>query len=271
MTARGSLWAVGVGIKAPSQATIEAVGEIKRADKVFSLLADPVSEYWIYTLNPSVESLGSLYAVGKERRETYSDMVELIVDTVKTDKRVCCVAYGHPGVFAYPLHESIRRLRADGYTAQMLAGVSAEDCLFAEVGFDPAAAGCRSFEATDFLIRGRQLDPTTDLVLWQVGVIGEAGYKQDYRAWNREGLAILAERLLEAYGPDHEVVLFEAARLPLCESTVLRVPLAGLADADVGAMSTLYVPASTKPKLDREMMRRLGLMAPAQPVAPIES
>ena len=49
----------------------------------------------------------------------------------------------------------------EGFNAQMLAGISAEDCLFADLGLDPGKNGCQSFEATDFLIRRRQFEPTS--------------------------------------------------------------------------------------------------------------
>jgi hypothetical protein len=57
-------------------------------------------------------------------------------------RNVLCVAlYGHPGVFACVGHEAIERARAEGIDAQMLPGISAEDCLFAELGVDPAVGG----------------------------------------------------------------------------------------------------------------------------------
>jgi hypothetical protein len=36
----------------------------------------------------------------------------------------------------------------------MLPAISAEDCLFADLGVDPADHGCPSYEATDFLVHG---------------------------------------------------------------------------------------------------------------------
>ena len=96
----------------------------------------------------------------------------------------------------------------------MLPGISAEDCLFADLEIDPARQGLRSYEATDFLISGRPVDPTSGLVLWQVGAIGVATF---YRraVWRTEGLAPLVETLLDHYPADHEVILYTAATLPV--------------------------------------------------------
>ena len=54
-------------------------------------------------------------------------------------------------VFVQPSHESIAIARLEGFSARMLPGISAEDCLFADIGLDPGKDGCQSFEATDFL------------------------------------------------------------------------------------------------------------------------
>lgn len=256
---RGSLAVVGIGIRAPAQTTLEASARIRYADKVYTLVANPVAEYWIRSLNTNAETLNDLYAVGKERRQTYREMVERIVGAVRENLRVCAVSYGHPGVFAYPFHAAVAQLRAESYAAEMLAGVSAEDCLFAELGVDPAIAGCRSYEATDFLIYRRGTDPASALILWQIGVIAVSGYVQDEHAWNPDGLKVLAETLLETYPPSHEVIVYEAARLPVCESTIARIPLERLADAPITVMSTLYVPPMSKPKVDQTMLRRLGI------------
>jgi uncharacterized protein YabN with tetrapyrrole methylase and pyrophosphatase domain len=258
--ARGSLTAVGIGIRAPAQATLEASAAIEHADKVFCIVADPLAEYWVRKLNQNAESFGPLYAVGKPRMETYREMVERITDTVRSDLRTCAVCYGHPGVFAYPLHESIRILRGEGYEARMLAGISAEDCLFADLGIDPAVSGCRTYEATEFLVHKRHHDPTTGLTLWQIGSIAETSYCDSDSAWNPEGLAVLTERLLEAYRPEHEVFVYEAARLPFCDPTIARVQLRDLPTTPMGLLSTLYVPPMEKPKVDKATARRLGML-----------
>ncbi|MBV9646784.1 MAG: hypothetical protein JO043_04900 [Candidatus Eremiobacteraeota bacterium] len=265
---RGALWAVGIGIRAPSQATLEASERIKRSDMVFSLVADPLAEYWIRSLNPTTESLAHFYARGKARRQTYREMVERIMDAVRRDLRVCVVAYGHPGIVAYPLHEALRRAHAEGFPAEMLPGVSAENCLFAELGIDPAVAGWHCYEATEFLVHRRTMDPSSNLVLWQVGGIAVSDSRTETQAWNRDGIVALTERLLEAYRPQHEVVVYEAASLPVCRSTVERVALQRLPDAPIRVMATLYVPPMTRASLDETMMRRLGItQKPRAPAA----
>ena len=109
---------------------------------------------------------------------TYQEIVEYILSYVRKGNKVCVAFYGHPGVFVFPSHEAIKRARNEGYRAEMLPGISAEDCLYSDIGIDPGADGCQCFESTDFLSYRRKFDPSVGLVLWQIAVIGELGSAQ---------------------------------------------------------------------------------------------
>ena len=59
--------------------------------------------------------------------------------------------YGHPGIFAWSPHKVIKVARAEGYQAHMEPGISAEDCLYADLGIDPGRCGCQHYEASQLL------------------------------------------------------------------------------------------------------------------------
>lgn len=82
------------------------------------------------------------------------------------------IFYGHPGIFVNPSHRAIAIAREEGFEARMLPGVSAEDYMFADLGFDPATFGCAAYEASGLIYRGRRLDPTINNIIWQVGGVG---------------------------------------------------------------------------------------------------
>jgi hypothetical protein len=238
--------------------TPEALGAIRHADRLFFLLADPLTRQWLADLVGAGENLSDAYAEGKSRHRTYDEIADRLVRAVRRGGRVVAVFYGHPGVFAYPGHEAIRRTRAEGFEARMLPGVSAEDCLFAELGVDPGAAGCQSFEATDFLLRRRRFDPSSTLLLWQIAAIGVEDARTS-ELWNPDGVGILTEVLRETYPARHEVVVFEARTLPIVPSRVIHTALRDLPAASVTLASTLYVPPLGERRVDRRMARRLGL------------
>src|SRR5262249_23527725 len=159
--------------------------------------------------------------------------------------------------FVYPSHRAIELARMEGFQASMSPAVSAEDCLFADLGVDPASAGCQSYEATNFLIRQRLIDPYASLVLWQIGVIGDRGVR-DPETYNREGIDALIETLSQIYGPNHSSIVYLAAEWPIGASYIQPIPLARLHDAEITPLSTLYVPPKPQPPLDEEMIRRLN-------------
>jgi hypothetical protein len=142
----------------------------------------------------------------------------------------------------------------------MLPAVSALDCLFADLGIDPADTGLQSYEATEFLVHRRTPDPSAALVLWQMSVIGQEGATADPSG---RGLSILADYLGGWYPADHEVVLYEASPYSIASPAIQRLSLVELGEAQPSAMATLYVPPARAPRASAEMLERLGL-APAE-------
>ena len=248
---------MGTGIRSVGQLTIESIACMRNAEKMFYGVSDPIAESLILRLNPSAESLQKYYVDGKSRLQTYKDMVDHILESVRNGNRTCAAFYGHPGVFVLPSHEAIRQARSEGYEARMLPGISAEDCLFADLGVDPANSGCQSYEATDFVMHQRKLDPSCSVIIWQIAVTGhwifqEAGY-------SNSGLPLLLEKLSGYYRPDHRVFVYEAAVFPGCEPVIRPVMLGQLPEVPLTSASTLYIPPANAAIPDRNMWLRLGL------------
>jgi hypothetical protein len=253
---RGTLTIVGTGIQVNMQTTPEARAAIEQAEQVLYLVANRSAGYWISQLNPTAQSLEHLYEPGKNRFIAYQAIVDRILVYLHQDLRVCVVFYGHPGVFVYSSHEAIRRARDAGFPARMLPGISAEDCLFADLCVDAGISGHQSFEATDFLAYQRRFDPYSALILWQIGAIGNLTHQRRYEP---RGLDLLLEVLQPHYGLDYEIVIYEAAAYPISEPRIERLSLADLVGAHVTPISTLYVPPRAAPAPDPMMLKRLGI------------
>jgi uncharacterized protein YabN with tetrapyrrole methylase and pyrophosphatase domain len=251
----GSLTVVGTGIRL-SQMSMEARLALKSADKVLYSVADAVTEKAIKKLNRTAESLQPFYGPDKYCLVTYREMVQRILLFVRKRLDVCVAFYGHPGVFVYASHEAIRRARLEGFTGRMLPATSSEDCMFADLGIDPATCGCQSFEATDFLIRRRKFDPCSHLILWQIGHIGNwKPEKQDCS----KNLRTLVDVLREHYDAKHKTVLYQAAQYGSCDPLIQRVPLARIPDAPITPVTTLYVPPKGHAAIDYAMIDCLGI------------
>jgi uncharacterized protein YabN with tetrapyrrole methylase and pyrophosphatase domain len=239
--------------------TREARLLLENADVVLSVVAEPGMQAVLEELNPKTRSLHDFYELGESRAEAYQAMAEEILREVREGKNVVAAFYGHPGVFVAPSHEAIRMARAEGFKASMLPGISAEDCLFADLGVDPARFGCQSYEATDFLVHRRRVDPSAALVLWQIGTVGSVVASATTQP---TGLPVLVEVLLEHYPPEHEVTVYEASPYPGFDPLVRTVALGELSAEHVTALSTLYVPPREQASLDLTMLDRLGLPRP---------
>ena len=220
------------------------------------VVSDAAAAVWLESLNPSSRSLSDLYRPGVPRRRIYDEMVTEILAAVRGGARVCAVFYGHPGVYVNPSHEAVRRARDEGFEARMLPAVSAEDCLFADLGVDPGESGWQSWDATSFLLGGYRPDPTAALVLWQVDGIGKLDWSLEP---DPRGLQALATVLEELYPQSHELVFYRASIYPILDGEAVRVPLRDLAALGSPPAPTLYVPPLPPRPIDTEMAARIGV------------
>lgn len=230
---------------------------MQRAEKVFYLVLEPATEAWIQRLNPSAVTLDDCYSERKPRQKTYREMTDRIISAVRDGLQVCAVFYGHPGVLVDASHDAIRRARREGFSAHMLPGVSSEGSLFADLGVDPGDSGSQSFEATNFLMFRRRFDPTSALILWQVGVLGEPSIRIGMTC-RPERLQVLTDVLRRHYPERHPVVLYEAAQFPMCDPVIKRISLANLPQQTVWPMTTLYVPPKPSRVEDPRVLRWLN-------------
>ncbi len=230
---------VGSGIQLGRHLSPRCLSEIEQADRLF-VLTDGAASAMLAGLRPDLIDLRVYYAPGKDRRQTYRDMDSAIMTEVRAGKRVCAVFYGHPGVFADVPHAVIRKAREAGFSARMEPGISSEACLYADLGIDPGRSGVQSIEATQFLLEDRQIDTRSLLLLWQVALTGDIACTRFHAV--PEELEKLVQRLLLDYPADHEVILYEAARLSVEPFRAEYMALHQLPSARYEEYTTLVIP-----------------------------
>ncbi|TQV77566.1 hypothetical protein FLL45_02690 [Aliikangiella marina] len=235
--------------------TPAAKDHILNADVCFLAASDSLVELWIKELHPNVRSLQSYYASNKSRKDTYREMIEVVLSEVFAGKRVCGIFYGHPGVFAYAPHEIVKRIRAKGGKAIMEPGISAEDCLIADLGLDPGKYGCQQFEASQFLFYDRMIDPSATLILWQIALVGDLSFGCE--ATSSQCRQVLLEELYKIYPENHKVTLYEAMTLPIGEPRIDVIPLSSLVDVKLNDYTTLVVPPLSKMKRNIKIIEKL--------------
>ena len=258
-TAKGSLACVGIGMTLGSHLSARTRSYIEQADVVFVLVSDDLIELWLQGMNADVRSLQPYYREGKSRLQTYRQMMDAILAEVRGGKRVCGAFYGHPGVFAWLPHRAIETARREGFSAHMEPGISSEDCLYADLGIDPGARGCQHYEASQFMLYRRCIDPSAWLILWQIGIAGDQTLKRF--ATGEAHRQVLVDVLTRHYPLDHEVIVYRAATLPFQSPRIERLPLGALPGAEVGMADTLAVPPARALEADHEVRTRLAALA----------
>lgn len=275
---RGSLIILGSGIQGVGF-TIESDAYLRAADKVFYCVSNPPTQVWLHQVRPDAYDLYVLYDDTKPRFNTYMQMSEAMLHYVRKGQRVVGVYYGHPGIFVLSTHRAIAIAKREGHEAVMKPGISALDCLCADLGVDPAYPGMQTFEASEALLRKRKLDTSVHVVLWQVGLIGEQGYRR--KGFINDKFPILVEYLQEYYGEHYEVTHYIAARHATFEPTIVVHKLSEMLDPRVRAtftgISTFYIAPKDAAQTDAEMAARLGFvtgprqklskLAPKRPIA----
>jgi hypothetical protein len=185
-------------------------------------------------------------------------MVDAMMTEVRAGQQVCGAFYGHPGVFACVPHQAIEIARREGFSAHMEPGVSAEDCLYADLGIDPGEYGCQHYEASQLMFYRRRLDTSAYLILWQPGVAGDrsltrfstgAAYRQ-----------VLVDVLARDYDLNHEVILYKAVTLPLGRPRIDRLALREVPAADIDMHATLVLPPARILEPDLQVRERLAAL-----------
>lgn len=260
---KGSLVVVGTGILTPAHLSQEAIGRIKTADVVYLLVPDPLGVSTIKGFNSNIINLADLYfdpasdKNGNNRQQAYDLMVAAVLDGVRQGQKVCAVFYGHPGVFVYPSHKSLEVAADEGFKVKMLPAISAEDCLFADLGIDPGDSGCQAYEASQYLFYQHKINPHSPMILWQIGVVGDETLTKFEPGEN--GVAMLTERLLETYPSSHLVTLYEATTLPIKPVRIETVSISELVKSEINAITTLFIPSLSEPKLNKEFCNRWNI------------
>jgi precorrin-6B methylase 1 len=269
---RRKLVCVGTGMRMAGQVTPLAQSYIETADVVVSAVPNIFTRNWIQGIAREFICVLGYYSdcdvEGKNRRDTYRRMADTILDQVRAGKTVCAAFYGHPGIFACISHMAIKDARAEGYSAEMLPGVSAEDCLVADLGLDPGRTGMQSMETTQFMIYERRIDPSALLILWQPFLAGELTLKRFETTPAR--LQVLVDKLARDYPLDHAVILYEAATHPLEKTRMDTILLRDLPSASLQGATTLVIKPAYPLKRDQAIVDQLNAL-PETPMAVMQA
>ena len=253
------VYVAGLGVRNVDQLTQETEQAIRGSQEVLyvdtGIATQELLERWCPRVTPLY--LAS-YVEGGNRVNAYQIMAARVVDAAMRRPPVTFAMHGHPIVGAYAPFLIRDMAGLLGLNVQVLPGVSALDCLFAELTVDPCVLGMQMVEATDLLLRRRPLQPDVPALIWQIGNL-ETRLHSD-RVSRPERFERFTRHLLQFYPADHEVTAVYCSPHPLVPTVKLRFALGAMADHahKLHAGFTLYVPpSSVGPIQDLELLRLL--------------
>ena len=232
---------VGTGIKTISHITEEAKGYIVSCDKVLYLLNEPLLESYIKKIAKNSQSLDPVYFQSQSREDAYKNIANKIHTEMESVNSLCVILYGHPCVFATPGLLALSEFEInDDVDITVCAAVSAQDCLYADLRFDPADGGVQTFDATEYLLYDKLIDTYSHVVIYQIGMVGNLGLPTN--SVNMEAINFIKKKLIGLYNKNKKAIIYESALYPSTKPRISEFNLDKLEKQNLTTISTLYIP-----------------------------
>jgi hypothetical protein len=248
------LYIVGLGIRGTEQITPEAGAALRACRKVyFGAEQRGIAEY-LQRYGCEVEDLYALAEPGASRPATYQRMADKVLQAARERPPVGFAVYGHPMILVLPTRLIRQQAPELGLSVKVIPGVSALDCLLADLGFDPCERGLIQYEATYALLYQPPLDPAAACLLWQAGMAETVLYDLGVSRPGR--FRRLSDYLARFHPGGHRVALAISPRDPLDGPIIAWLTIDELREAheDVMSGATLFIPPSSEPEVsDKEL------------------
>jgi precorrin-3B methylase len=254
------IYIVGLGIVGTRQITKEVDYILKKSDHVFLLFTqNTMHDYITNEIGTEVTDLHEEYEEGSDRFDTYRRMADRVLNNAKnTNKSITHAPYGHPSIFVSPTRLIQEEGPKHGLRVKVVPGISAIDCIFAEIGLDPGTNGVQMYEASDFLLRKFEPNPYVPLFLWQIGAIETGLYSM--KKSKPERFSRIRQYLESFYPKSHILYLLRTATYPFTNSEQHGFQLKNFEKQHykIDPVHTLYIPpVDTKEVADKDLANNM--------------
>lgn len=252
----------GTGIKFLSHLTLEVKAVIETSSCVIFLLNEPAIKHWISKTAKKYISLDNTYFSTSLREDAYNKIADQVLDCLLDYDDVCFIIYGHPTIFSSITAEIKKRIKSNGVNLQVMPGISAMDCLFADLNIDPGMYGMKSYDASEFILYDQVFSATSHLILWQISIIGKSEIVKDDEIninKQKKAIEILTSKLIQHYPFDYNIVLYIASQYPGSNFKVIHLKLNELIKTHIPRLATLYIPPFGVKRLDIKVLKQLNV------------
>ena len=242
----------GMGVTAIVQVTPQTERRIRQCREALHVDSGAGTQEFLTARCPAVRSLyGLTYGEASSRVSGYHAAAAAVIEAAMDHGPVIYLTHGHPLVFCYAPFLIRDMAELLGLSIELIPGISSMDSLFADLWLDPGVRGIQMFEATDLLLRQRQLQPDVPALIWQVGNLETRLYTT--RTSRPARLTRFRDWLLQTYPPAHPITACYSMPHPIGGAQRWCFPLSEITEhaAALHPGITLYVPPCTvRPVLD---------------------
>jgi uncharacterized protein YabN with tetrapyrrole methylase and pyrophosphatase domain len=251
MRVPGSLTCIGVGTIMAAHLTPAPRGYIQASDLVFASHLDAASTLTLQALHSNVRSFSSERGSNIGSQLSDDEIVEMVLEEVRSGKRVCVAFFGHPSTAAKRAQMLIRSAHQEGFFAHVEPAISIEDCIYAHLGIDPAMYGCQQYDVRQFMLYRRSIDTSAYLILWRFG-------SDEMQSWSQRQL--LMKVLARDYPLEHKLFAYTppAANAPL---EIKKWAVGSLMEVEAGPMTALVIPPAADLLPDLEIRSHLARLS----------
>jgi uncharacterized protein YabN with tetrapyrrole methylase and pyrophosphatase domain len=263
------IYLVGYGMRMPNDFTLEMLAVLKRCKRIFGVPPVNAPEFGL----PPMENLLTCYGPERNRRDTYLEMLDLVLDAASADAPVALATYGSAMVGTWVAHRILEVAPQRGLSVHVTNAVSSFDGIWADLNVEPFY-GFAIWEATTLVKLQAEPDRRVHLLLPQAPVYGVTqGPDLDQMTMQTStGLGELRDYLLRFYPAAHEVHFIKTGSGTGARSVgpvIETLPLGELDRSALNQVATLLVPRLGGPGwLDFAAPAAASQSAPAPRTAP---
>jgi Tetrapyrrole (Corrin/Porphyrin) Methylases len=246
---------VGLGVRGIEQLTLAGLRQLREAEAVLHLV-DPSVDVRELTDRPT----GSLHAVHREgllAGDDFGRLLARILECAGRHRDIAVLLPGDPRV-GVTVVQRLQRLADDGeFALHVEPGISRLTAIVNDLGIDPLERGTLVVDANRLLLFEQIPDPAFNTFIHHVCPTGATAHPFE----PADQVALLQQRLLRVYEPDHPVRLIEPDAADGGRTVASAGRVGALTDllGQLTFASTLFVPAAAPRRVDRAV---LALLAP---------